>query len=50
MAGQSMDDSGYQFEECALNCGRCGNKNCMYYDDFLDEEEEDDDVQREVDD
>ena len=36
-----IDDTGYKFpEECFENCGHCGNKNCIWYDDFLDESEE----------
>lgn len=28
-------------EECeGMTCGRCGNTDCVWYDDFLDESEE----------
>ena len=37
-----MDDSGYHgFDfECEGVCGHCGNKDCIWYDDFMDGEEE----------
>lgn len=41
MGDRNMDDSGNDFCECeGMTCGRCGNTECVWYDDFLDESEE----------
>lgn len=37
-----MDDSWNDFCECeGMTCGHCGNADCEWYDEFLEESEED---------